>query len=63
MIRRILNISFWVIAILALLAFEIYALRQNGDTTCNELQIELNNKYDYPQLTSKEELRTEILQN
>lgn len=63
MIKRILNISLWVIAVLAVLAFAIYALHLNGETTCDKLEIELTNINDYPLLTSEKELRTELLQN
>lgn len=63
MIKRILNISLWIIAILSVLAFAIYALHLNDETTCNTLEIELQNKNIYLQLTSEIELRTELLQN
>jgi len=63
MIKRILYRSLWVLAILALMAFEIYALRKNGDTPCPKLNVELHNKLAIPQLTSAQELRTELLEN
>jgi len=63
MIKRILNIALWIIAVLAVAAFAIYALYQNGETTCNELKIELEDENNDFQLTSVEELRTELLQN
>lgn len=63
MILRILNISLWILAVLAFLTFEVYALRLNGDQYCNKLQIDLTNEDNYPLLTSTTELRTEILQN
>ena len=63
MIKRILNISLWIIATLAVFAFAIYALRLNGETTCNTVEIQLQNKNKIPLLTSEIELRTELLQN
>ncbi|MCD6091489.1 MAG: hypothetical protein J7J72_08320 [Bacteroidales bacterium] len=63
MIKRILYITFWVLSVLALLSFEVYALRKNGNTPCKKLSIELKNKNNYPLLTSPVELRTELLEN
>ena len=63
MIKRILNISFWTLLLLAFVAFEIYATRQDGDITCDKLQIELDNANDFPILTTAEEIHTELLQN
>lgn len=63
MIKKILNISLWLIAISALIVFEVYALQQNANNICGELNVELINKNNYPLLTSETELRTELLQN
>jgi len=62
MIKRILNISFWVVGLLAFLAFEIYALQLDAETECSELKVELHNKNNYPVLTSEEEIHTELLE-
>lgn len=62
MIKQILYRSLWALAILALLAFEIYALDKNGNTPCKKLSIELKNKNDFPVLTSTQELRTALLE-
>lgn len=63
MIKKILYRSLWVLAILALLAFEIYALQKYGNTPCPKLNVELNNNLAIAQLTSAQELRTELLEN
>lgn len=63
MIKRILYISLWVLVAMLVLAFEIYAIRIHNDTNINLLQIKLKNKHHYAQLTSEDELRTELLQN
>ncbi|MDA3905113.1 MAG: hypothetical protein PF484_03465 [Bacteroidales bacterium] len=63
MIKRIINISIWVLSVIALLTIEVYAIRQYRNTTCSQLVIELNNNNNYPLLTSTMELRTELLQN
>lgn len=63
MIKRILNISVWILAILSVLAFSAYALYQYGETSSDALKIELQNKNNLQALTSEIELRTELLQN
>jgi cell division protein FtsQ len=61
--KRILNISFWVLGISGFLFFEFYSLRQYGETNCKSLDIELDTHHDYPLLTSEKEINTELLEN
>jgi len=61
--KSIINISLWVLAILALMVFEVFAMHQHANSICGELKLELKNQNDYPILTSEIELRTELLQN
>lgn len=62
MILRIANITLWSLGLLGFLAFQVYALKLDGDIYCSELKIELSNKNDFPLLTSAEEIRTELLE-
>ncbi len=63
MIKRILFIGIWGIGILAFLAFEIYAIKQDSESSIDVLKVELKNKHDYQLLTSEDEIHTELLEN
>jgi len=63
MIKRILNISLWLIALTSVAAFAVYALYLYGETNSNALKIDLQNKNNIELLTSEIELRTELLEN
>lgn len=61
--KRFVNISFWVLALISVVAFAVYALFLYGETNSDALKIELQNKNNIELLTSEIELRTELLQN
>ncbi len=61
--KRIVNISVWVLTILSVVAFAVYALYLYGETNSDALKIELQNKNNIELLSSEIELRTELLQN
>ncbi|MBN2237825.1 MAG: hypothetical protein JW729_09705 [Bacteroidales bacterium] len=63
MIKKILYISIWTLSLLAVMAFEIYALQQSANTNCTGLDVKIANKKNVLLLTSAEELKTTLLQN
>lgn len=63
MLKRILKTGMWLLALAAVIAFEFFALQQNNETNCKEMQVKIKNKNNIPLLTSEKELKTNLLQN
>lgn len=63
MLKRILFIGFWVVSILSVLAFEVYALKLSKKANCENLIVDIRQTKKYPALTSSDEIRTKLLRN